>query len=489
VTVCQTVTVIVQTIVALVLRTIFWPITTVVCLFSDPAQAFEALPDFFAILFDAVEGLTGLAEALLSDVAGMLEDTDRHLDSLASSLGPLGLLLSPLKGAVQWTRRLTENARDLLGGVKDLVFGALLGNSCRFARGATNIGVAVGVSVASVSQLGGAIFAGGRDLVDRRVLEVRILRAINEKFGADSVRANRIIDAFAIGSSPMGPVFVVEPYRLFLASTNFTRQLHIDGVINVFALAGYTSKCRQGLSEPEGEVVYAGTSTRVSHADLNEFVDNGPDGVPSFRLFAISSERFRQHLEVAKRKVVQVGVQLRFAPLAEFPATIKQHVPLAVDDGGPLGDRVQQDIFRAMGRNGVNDDLSRIPMLAHFHYVPTVVRDGKSDELFGLTSPWWPSREVRTASGVSYRNVTPDFFSRIVPIHEIGHYLGLLHENSDTTVLRGVDEIMFKNRKGDMFKGSMFYEYLLLGGEPRFTQSDVKTVWNWIMTDAESILP
>jgi hypothetical protein len=165
------------------------------------------------------------------------------------------------------------------------------------------------------------------------------------------------------------------------------------------------------------------------------------------------------------------------------------HMPLAVDENGPLLDSVQQGIFRAMGRNGRNDDLSRIPALSHFHYVPTVDRQGRTSELFGLASVWRPSEGARAASGVSYRNMSPDFFSRIVLTHEIGHYLGLNHPNTDPGVLRGVDEIMYKNGVGALWKDSMFYEYLLLGGEPRFTEADAVTVWNWIMVDAESVLP
>jgi hypothetical protein len=90
---------------------------------------------------------------------------------------------------------------------------------------------------------------------------------------------------------------------------------------------------------------------------------------------------------------------------------------------------------------------------------------------------------------VTYRNRSPDFVFRWVLIHEMGHYWGLNHENQASAALRGLDEIMFTWADGAFPTSSAFIEYLLLGGEPRFTQSDAVTVWSWITTDAASVLP
>ena len=105
VSICQTVTVITSVIVTAVLRTLMWPVSFFACLFTDPAQAFESFLDIFAIAFDAVGALTDLAGTLMSDAAGILDDTVQLIDSLAASLPPP---LSYILGAVgsQWTRRL-----------------------------------------------------------------------------------------------------------------------------------------------------------------------------------------------------------------------------------------------------------------------------------------------------------------------------------------------------------------------------------------------
>ncbi|WP_218038921.1 hypothetical protein, partial [Acrocarpospora pleiomorpha] len=74
-------------------------------------------------------------------------------------------------------------------------------------------------------------------------------------------------------------------------------------------------------------------------------------------------------------------------------------------------------------------------------------------------------------------------------VHEMGHYWGLNHKNR-AGGSRGFDEIMYTFSSGDLVSGSAFYEFLLGGGEPRFTLDDARTTWKWITTDAaESLVP
>lgn len=489
VTVCQTVTVITAIVVTFILRTIMWLVQFVVCLVTDFGAAMTSIMDIFSLAFDVFEGLLDLVGVLLSDLGGVLDDAERLLDSITISLGPLGVILGPVKGTLQWGRRLADSTRDVVGGVKDVVFGVLQGNACRLERGGSNIGVAAARGIAAAPQLVGGLAGGVRDDLDLLALEATITAAINGTFKAGSPRADRLLASLGIGGAPMGLVFVVEARRLFLSSRNTDvdlGKLNMDGVIDLMSLAGYSTTCKMNVNEPQGEVVYAGTDTRVSFADLNEFLDHGPMGVAPFQVFGITREVFLRHLDAARRKALALGIQLRFSPIGEWPATSSRWVPLAANE---TDDTEQQVLLRQMGRNGVNDDLSHPPAVAHFHYVPTTTADGKTRELFGLTTVFRPSMKQRQPSGVTFRTLTPDFVYRFVLAHELGHYWGLDHANRIGTTPRGIDEIMFTMGSGAFPTWSAAGEYLLLSGEPRFTPSDAATVWAWITTDGVSLLP
>jgi len=261
--------------------------------------------------------------------------------------------------------------------------------------------------------------------------------------------------------------------------------LHDSGVINLWALAGYVSDCGKIINEPDAEVVYAGTNLHVSAADIEDFLRDGPGSVPEFHVFAISRAKFRQHLETANRKAAALGVRLFYPTIGAIEATSPHHLPLDVGENNPPGDAVQQALFQQMGRTLINDDLSTIPAISHFHYV----LDSVGHELFGLTSWFRPSSNDVAMSGVTYRNRTPDWVFRFVLAHEIGHYWGLNHKDRNGND-RSLDQIMYAPSTGIGLDASAVAEYLLLNGEPRFTLDDARTVWDWITVDAAaSLLP
>jgi hypothetical protein len=494
--VCQVVVAVIGIIVTFVLRLISWVVTFVVCLVTDPWEALKSLLDLWAIVLDTIGSIIDLVGTLLDDVLGILDDVEDLLDSLADSLGWLGVIFGVLKGLIHLVREVVSIVKDVVDAVKDILLGLLGGNLCRLLRGLTNLGtglgralLASGFGVLTPVRFIGYAVGGVRDSVDHHQLEEIITSAINNAFGAGSVRAGDAIRAVGIGSSPMGLRFEADARRMFLSSDSLDldlRVLHKSGVIDLFALAGLGSTCGEVINAPQGEVVYADTNLPVSYADLWTFLAGGPGSVPEFHVFAITRALFRSHLEVARRKAQALGVRLFFPVIGSIQATSTDHVPLNVSDGGLPGDGVQQVLFQRMGRiGGGMDDLSVLPSISHFHYI--LDKDGH--ELFGLTSSFRPARDDTGPSGVTYRNRTPDWGFRWVLVHEMGHYWGLKHTNREGGE-RSIDEIMYAPSTKVGVSGSAVLEYLALGGEPRFTLDDARTTWDWITTDgAASLLP
>jgi hypothetical protein len=508
--VCQVVTFIVGVVIELIVRVVAWLVTFVVCIFTDPLEALKSFRDLWGIVLDVVEDVLDFVGLLLDDVVGILTDVEHLLDSVADSLGWIGIILGIVKGIIGLVKDLVNIVKDLIGVVKDIVLGILGLNLCRILRGVIDLGVSfgrvlldtgfaplallipgVGIVIAGVLiavRVVGAASGGIRDSVERVTLQEIITNAVNQAFGAGSERAARAVDAVGIGSAPMGLSFTADARRLFLSSNSESpnlRSLHQDGIIDLYALASYLSDCKAIFNQPEGEVVYAGTDVRVSYADLETFLRDGPGSVPEFHVFAITRAKFRIHLDTVRRKTNALGIRLFFPTIDSIQATSSSHIPLNVGETMPPGDGVQKNLFGVMGRTGANDNLAVIPSISHFHYV----LDSNGRELFGLTSWFRPSIKDAGISGVTYRNRSPDWVFRFVLAHEMGHYWGLNHTNR-AGANRSLDEIMYAPSTGVGLSASAVFEYLFLGGEARFTTGDARTVWDWITTDgAASLLP
>lgn len=489
--VCQIVTIVVGIVVTFILQVIAWAISFVVCLFTDPLAALASFRDLWTIITDTIGRVFDFADTLLADIDGILGDVEDLIDSVASAFGWLGTILGLLKGIIHWIRDIVSGVRDAIRGVKDLVIGILSGNLCRIIRGGLDLGTSVGrlgfdvgfgVPIWAGIRAGGAAIGGFRDEIDQHQLEGVIRDALANAFGADTERINRAIRNIGINIRPMGLPFHLDARRMFLDSENATfnpKILHDGGVINLYRLAGYWSDCGKLNNEPDTEVVYAGTNLHVTYADIDTYLRSGPGSTPHFRAYAITRSKFRTHLEMAQRKMQALGVRL-FYQLGEVEANSSDHLPLNVTEGDstatppiPASNIVQQNLFASIdGRDASGTGLSTIPTVSHFHYIRVGGR-----ELFGLTT-WFrpPDQEI---SGVTYRNLTPDWGLRFVLSHELGHYLGLNHVDRAGND-RPLDQIMYSPRNGINVAWTTPFEYLLLEGEPRFTLDDARTVWDWI---------
>ncbi len=512
--VCQIVTFVVGLVVDLVLRLVAWVVSFFVCLFTDPLNALKSIYDLWNIVIDVVREVFGFVGKLLDDVSGILNDFGRLLDSLASSLGWLGVVIGLLKGLVDFVGRLVSIVKDIVASVGDIVTGVLALNPCAMLRGVTDLGVGVGRAVVAVAApvvgaaagtaispgvgtaLGGlgVAAAGVRDTVNLKLLEGIATSAINTAFGAGSARASRSIAMLNMNSRAFGLMVRPDARRMFLSSRSTTinlAALHNSGALSLHGLAGYVAGCPKLLNEADAEVVYAGTDVRVSYSDIDTFLKSGPMAVSAFNVFPIKRSKFRAHLDIAKRKARSLGVQFVMGPITDFEATLPAWMPL---DASGITLPTQQGMMRTIfGRTGTaRDDLSILPTVSHFHYVPNAA----GSELFGLTSWFRPSgtvavpagnpESIAMASGVTYRNRTPDYVFRWVLIHEMGHYLGLDHIDGT----RWLDEIMYSTATGGSVSAGGVFEYLALGGEPRFTSADATAAWAWFTGDgAATLLP
>lgn len=512
--VCQLVTFVVGWVIDLVLRLVSWVVEFVVCLVTDPLAALKSVYDLWNIVIDAVADIFDFVGILLADAGGILDDFGRLVDSVASSLGWLGVVLGIIKGFIDLVRKLV----DIVKAVGDIVTGVLELNPCAMLRGIADLGVSIGRVVLEVAApllgaavggmfggipgavtgilLGiaakalGAAAAGVRDSVVLRQLEDIASNAINAAF--ESERAMRAIASLNMRSRIFGVPFMLDARRMYLTSTSQLinlATLHKGGAIDLHGMAGYVGSCSMLFNEVDSEVVYAGTGLRVSYSDIDTFLASGPGSVPEFRVYPIKKSKFLDHLKLAQRKARFLGAQFTVPAIGEFECTEVAWLPLAITP--KLADIQRALMAMVFERTAaVSDDLSTIPAAAHFHYQ----RQENGKEFFGLTTWVRPSgtvdvpvgHEDATAmeSGVTYRNLAADYVFRSVLIHEIGHYLGLDHKDGT----RWLDEIMYSVATGGPISFSGVAEYLLLGGEARFTVGDAEAAWMWFTGDGATAL-
>ncbi|MDP1837356.1 MAG: hypothetical protein Q8N31_20025 [Reyranella sp.] len=507
--VCQVVAFVVGIVVEFVLKVVGWLVSFVVCLFSDFWSALKSIYDLWMIIVDAIADIFDFIGVLFDDIVGILDDFERLLDSLAETLGWLGVVLGLVKGIVGFVRRLVELVRDIVAGIGDLIEGILSLNLCKILRALADVGMGIvravlelllpalgwligglpGLLIGLGIKLLGAMIAGVRDTVVLKQGEDIIRDKINAAFGAGSERANRSIDKLHLNTRIAGLPFQADARRMFLSSRSREldlRDLHNRGVVDLYALAGYISSCKDGFNETDGEVVYAGTETRVAIVDIDAFLADGPDAVAEFHVFPMTRAKFRMHLEVARKKARFLGIQVNYKSIGSFRATTADWIPLASTEQDGT---VQRELLRTVfGRQGNGqDNLSVLPSVAHFHYIKLISSAGADPrEHFGLTSWFRPSSGSRGPSGVTYRTRSPEWVLRWVLIHEMGHYWGVNHNAG----VRALDEIMYTPADGVAVSASAAFEYLALGGEARFTLGDVGDAWTWITGDgADSLLP
>lgn len=482
--VCQIVTIVVGIVVELVLKIIHRLVTFMVCLFTDPLQALKTLWDLWNDIVDTIEDIFDFIGTLLDDVIGILKDIGKLLESLGRSFcifgdamcAIFGAIFGFLKGIVDWLVDIVDWVRDTIDGLKELIAGILTLNWCRIQAGLGIFNV-LRVITSILRIPAGWFYVGPKSLIDDATLESIINDALVAAFPDDPDRLARSRKRARLGGSPIGVPVTIDPRRIGIRSSEFLRNLHQEGVINLHAIAGRVSDCDGQFvsSALTGEVVYTGTATSVSQSDLDDFIRLGPGAVPSFTAYPIKMATFKRYLEFARKKGFQIGLNFTWPPIKELLISENRFIPLDSDE---TDDTNQRALLTLAGRPNNNEDISTVPSIAVFGYVAT--------SLNGLTSWFRPLLRDFSPSGTTFRTRFPEVAFRFVPIHEIGHYYGLNHDGHDNPSL-----IMW-SPKGDKNIGDALPEYLFLSGEANFTEQDARDVWNYITTTDQArntILP
>lgn len=468
--VCQIVTVVVGIVVELVLKVISRLVTFVVCIFTDPVQAFKGLWDLWNDIVDAVGDVIDLVATLLDDAIGILNDVGKLLDGLGRSFCIFGEAICAIatavfgfvSGIVTWIADIVDWVREVVIGVRDLVTGLLTLNWCKIQGGLRILNVLRVIT--SVTRIPGSWFYSGPEkLISQATLERIITSALGSTF--DGERLARAKKRACLGGSPIGLPIRVAPIRLAIRSSEFLRGLAREGVINLHAVAGRVSDCGGKFiyAQFAGEVVYTGTATTVSQSDLDTFMKDGAEAVASFTVYPVTTALFLRYLEVARRKAFELGLNMTWKPISEQVVNSGEFVPLQSDTSGDASHRT---LLSNLGRSAASADVDTIPSVALFGY--------KDTSLHGLTSWCRPPDDVGP-SGTSFRTRFPEVALRFVPIHEMGHYLGLDHEGHPSPRY-----IMWSPRASGTDWGEAILEFGFLSGEAIFTDDDARTVWDWI---------
>jgi len=485
-TVCKIVVKVVKIVVDVIIAVMRFLVVFVVCIFTNPRGALDALIDFIYDLVDVVKEIGNLVSDILIAVSDLLDITKEFLLDIGDMFGHVGrFIFGLLAGILDAVRQMVDGARRIIDGLVDMLTSFLHLDFCRFAEGFVN-GVAFGALQHLFGYTGAAAVGarGFRDAHVRHQLREIIEEDLEKNFPDD--RAEELEDALQMGSSSYGIHWPVHPLRGTVSSRSphiNLREEHQNGDLNLFEIAGYAPfGCSETpVQRSDYRLVYKDTDYRVSLGDLRAYLNQGRDTVPEFELIAIRKRVFEDMLRVADRKLRQIAIHLEFEPLDRYEMNDEEWIleDLNNDDTAEL-EPLDANVNNQPGIHDICD-------------LPAVIVFGYGPGHFGLAS----LTDAQWEGPGTIATVRSSFMAHLfgtVLAHEMGHTFALKHEDH-----HGMEHIMFTladiGQHGpeddlDPVRANTFIEYILLGGEPHFTLEDARNAWRiWILGKAKDCLP
>ena len=486
-TVCEIVVKVIKVIVEVIVTVGRFVVVGVVCLFTEPLGTLEAIADFWFDVVDIIDELGDLLKDIVDDVSDLLTITKDFLLKLGDGLGPVGrFVFGIFAGLVDTIRRVVDGAARIIEGIFDVVGGILRLDFCGALEGLSKgVGFGLGQTILGVTNV--LTFGGGaiRDSFQREALRKWLHDQLISRLSGDVLA--QMEERLKIHSSSFGTVWPVVPLISSISSRseNFDlRQMHSNGTINLYEIAGYAPlSCKDG---PVGrsilQLVYKRTYRRVSLSDLRVYLNGSDNDVPEFELLAGEKDILKDMLLVAKREFREMGIFLDWGSVRTFELTQTNERLITAASVSPMATR----ITTVLGLS----DICDLPAVLVFGYNPS---------RFGLASVFWRGG-TRTATAATVRTSFMTHLFGTILAHEMGHCFSLCHAGHD-----GMEHIMYTGVTGgnncgvndptivvggnlDRFTGGTFVEYVLLGGEPRFTLDDGKNAWLWILDEARECL-
>ena len=525
-TVCKLVVKVVKILIDVITTVVRFAVSFFVCI-TDPRGWLDNIVDLWTDIVGLIGQVGDLLDFIWGAVNELLEITVETLLDLAAKFGPLGFFIAVIAGLLDIIRRFSEHLRQMVEAWIDAIADLLTLNFCGFGiklgRGAVGLGLGV-LDVINILGLGSG---KGIEWSNRDQVRETIRNRLINHYGENTDRRDAVMTGINLDSVNYGADWQIAPYWLSVHSRSDgidLRQMHLDGEINLYDIAGYTFWCadKNKFTGQRWALVYEGGSRKVTYSDIRAYIEEGRNQAPEFELMATTYDRMNGVLKLTRKKYIQLGIDL-FWDLPR-PYRINDKAFFDMPEASRcsmqgIAEPLMNEIINFTPR-GITAYRCSLPQNTRYCNIPFVELFDYETSRFGVASvsfiadqsdideqnaeppavcrlddavPCAPGTGDRyhyaalRHIGATWRSSSPEGIVGLLPAHELGHCFGLRHEGHS-----GMENIMFTPNASqglDYVTTSTVITYLLVNTEANFTLGDAGAAWDWILEKAEDCLP
>lgn len=346
--------------------------------------------------------------------------------------------------------RLLAIVMDVLGFIYLLVKALVTWDKCVFQEALAQLADAL-LNVVTVLHVLVDPFV---DAINRERLRRYVRDEIASRFVDRRELADELRRAFHVDHGLFGFRSACTVHRMYVDSEARTERypdvpnligLHRDGIIDLFALAGFQPACALTTSpgwyrpRPQtGKFPFAGGGSdaippSLTEDELREYIDSDGARGPHFRIYAIHPRHLDTRLDTTAVAARRLGIIFSFE---------KREIGVVDEDYIKYTASAQRRfLIEEIGRH----DATVVPEIARAELcspVAVAVFGFQNRKLRGVTSSLEGTTECSAhnlasdrVSGVSFIDDIPDEIRRYVLVHELGHYFGLCHVDGFSRIM------------------------------------------------------